>query len=108
MALGNGVVSLAWLRESIKPKRCVACGGEVACGPAEAGWVALAGGRVWRVSFLPTESCETNKTDACGGVLACGPEGAEVALAGGRKGSGPSLGARRARWPQRVPQWGGR
>ena len=71
--------------------------------------MALAGGRVWRrVSFLPTESGETNKTDACGGVLACGPEGAEVALAGGRKGNGPSLGARRARWPPRVPQWGGR
>ena len=47
MPLGIGVLSLALLRESIKPKRCVACGGEVACGPAEAGWVALACGRVW-------------------------------------------------------------
>ena len=46
-AIGNGVLLLVLLKESIKTKRCAACGGEMACGPAEAGWVALACGRVW-------------------------------------------------------------
>ena len=101
--IGNGVLSLVLLKESLKTKRCVACGGGLACGPAEAGWVALACGRVrGRVPVLPKESGECNKRVACGGVLACGPEGAGVALAGGGVGSGPSLGTRRAKWPPRV------
>ena len=47
-AVDTGVVSLVLWGDSIRTKRRVACGGRVACGPAEAGWVALACGRVRR------------------------------------------------------------
>ena len=97
-------------KESGISKRWVACGGALACGPEEAGRVALACGRVGRCGpVLPKENGVSKRWVACGGVLACGPEEAgEVALASGRVGRcGPSLGTRRARWPPRVPQWGG-
>ena len=40
--MSGGMMLLAWLRKSIKLEQIVACGGEVACGPAAEDRVALA------------------------------------------------------------------